>query len=198
MDWKGNITIYMAIIVAALIGLALLSSIADTTTSQTSILTVTNETFSGSNSTPTTLAHPNITTGSLTVITNTTGATFTGNNFTVNTLTGTIQLINKSAGTFYTSYTYKPTNYIPDAGSRGISSLIVVMSALGLLGVILAILYPRLQEQFGSKWFSLKKQEWFKGSKNGVIKGKDIIKVAAGVIIIDSALRLLKDWVSNF
>jgi len=133
--------------IAVILGISFLSSTADDTARITAPTSQTNESFTGSNSSQVNITYANLVT---TVVRTSTGITMTENaNYTVNTTSGAIQLVNLSAGTYYTDYTYYHNDYVSDSSTRTVTGVIVIMFALGVLAILIAYVYPRIREISG-------------------------------------------------
>lgn len=159
----NGITMFIMVFVLAILGVLFLQSIADSTTKITTILGATNQTvtFSAANTTVNlngkfvdvdTLVAIN-SSGALIATCNGAAGNYSaaacvyGNgNFTVKNNqnvggihTSTIEIVDTgNVGSYNMSYTYQPLGYITNSAGRSITTLLVVIFAIGLLFFVIA------------------------------------------------------------
>lgn len=120
----------------AVIGIALLSSTADSTKKVTSAVNSVNESFAGKLNVAVALANDDLV--SVSAVRNTTGSTVPASNYTVNTTGGTITMLAPQVNnTYYADYTYYDDDYVSNSTSRTLVGLIVIFFAVGLIGYII-------------------------------------------------------------
>lgn len=135
----GTAGILLTVFIALIIGIAFLTSTANTVTDVTKIQTKTNETVSLTNSTFTEFANTNsVTVSALRYCANATAMTAGQYNFTAS---GT-KLIGLPTTSSCADYTFKGSTYVEDSSARSVINLIILMFAIGLLGIGLMATKP--------------------------------------------------------
>ncbi len=136
MDKEMSIGSIIMIFVFIIIGVAFLTSIADTTQPITNALPITNESFTGVQNTAVSLAHGNLTAVSAVKFSN--GTTVPTSNYTVNLTPGTITLVTAN-GTYYTDYNYHADTYVADGASRTLVNTNIIFYAAFILIILAGI-----------------------------------------------------------
>lgn len=80
---------------------------------------------------------------------NSTGITMPATNYTFSLTTGAFVIKAPQANNtdFTISYTYYDDSYISDSGSNNVTALITLMVAIGILGGIIALIYPKMRDE---------------------------------------------------
>jgi len=150
MNNKGEmnqIGVLIVIFITVIVGLALLLSIADGVGESTSLGTAVNETVTlAANGGVTDLTGKHVT--SMVLLNWTTNVTILDGNYTIlnnqinsaGELTAQIQTdtVQFQGNASRASYTYQPTGYIPSAGGRSITTIIILLTALAIAVVAMA------------------------------------------------------------
>lgn len=143
MDLKG---VFIAFIVIV-IGVAFLSSTADTISPLKDTYAVTNTSFTASNSTAVVFdstADHNVT--AISQVRSTNGTVLTTNNYTASVSGRSITMksswtdnTGNKTETWYVDYSWQSNSFIDDGSSRSLVALIIIFFALGIFGVILQV-----------------------------------------------------------
>jgi hypothetical protein len=140
----------MSTFIILIVGVALLISLADTTTDVTEAKTVINESVTLVNATAVGLANNQL--DSITSVINATNASeslTSGVNFTADLSAGTITLISAGeAGVWNVTYIHRQ---VGNSTARTLITLVILFFVLGLLGMTLAALSPSFRELMGFK-----------------------------------------------
>lgn len=131
LENKGMLAGIIMAFIGVIIGLALLSSSADTMSPLTDTYSATNDSFTGVNDTAVEVIDADsYSVVSFSEVRDSTGSTLTegtGYNVSDNSI-----IVYEGGGTYYADYTYRSVDYIEDSGSRSLSSLIVLFFALAV------------------------------------------------------------------
>jgi len=129
---KNKLGVLVVLTIALLVGIPLLSSIADMINPRTNTYTVPNETITTGNEAYTTPALAQDDLVSFTSLTNVTGANIRGF-CNVSLSLGTLSCNKTGANVTYAAYVYYPNEYVKDSISRVLINLLILFFAIAII-----------------------------------------------------------------
>lgn len=143
----GMVGMILIAFIVLILGINFLTAYADAQHDVINTGTVTNESFTGINATAVALTYDNMIAVSEVRNASNDALTIT-DDYTVNLTTGSITVL-VGNGTYYADYTYYPDTYVQNSASRSIIGIILVLFAIGILGLLLALVLPELRDLLG-------------------------------------------------
>jgi hypothetical protein len=146
MKEMGTLGVLLSVFIALIVGIAFLLSSANTVTDVTTIQSVTNSSIALRTDVFTNLTHVN--TVAVSALRNcTNGTTIAPASYTFTAGSG-IMTTTENFTAACVDYTFKGTNYVEDNSARAVINLIILLFALGIVGIGLVAIKPLIDEKF--------------------------------------------------